>query len=97
MTINKKHMGLAQALYAAEETARSETELAARMQRDLKEREKAKKEAQLRELAAAARMGGGGLASLASRLDDREGTRPPLHLSSTAPAERVRAGGRDGG
>jgi SNW domain-containing protein 1 len=71
VTINRKHMGLAQALYAAEETARSETELAARLQYEMKQREKKKKEDQLRQLAANARMGGAvGAHSLASRLDD---------------------------
>jgi SNW domain-containing protein 1 len=72
-TINRKHMGLAHALYAAELTARRESELQARLQNEIKQRQKQRKEEQLRALAAQARMGGisgavGG--SLASRLDD---------------------------
>jgi SNW domain-containing protein 1 len=75
-TINKKHMSLAHALYAAEEQARKETELQARLQNEIKQRQKQKKEQQLRELASQARMAGAAAAaaaplqSMASRLDD---------------------------
>eukprot|EP01026_Neomeris_dumetosa_P041471 TRINITY_DN34379_c0_g1_i12.p1 TRINITY_DN34379_c0_g1~~TRINITY_DN34379_c0_g1_i12.p1 ORF type:complete len:564 (+),score=115.21 TRINITY_DN34379_c0_g1_i12:181-1692(+) len=66
--INDRFAQLAEALYAADWTARQEIETFNRMQRELQLREKEKKEKELRELAAKARM---------ERLGGQRGTHPP--------------------
>jgi hypothetical protein len=68
-TINDKFASLSEALFTAEAKAREAITLRTAMQKELLHKEKAKKEAELRELAMKARMEKAGAVGMASRMD----------------------------
>eukprot|EP01025_Chloroclados_australasicus_P000470 TRINITY_DN10245_c0_g3_i1.p1 TRINITY_DN10245_c0_g3~~TRINITY_DN10245_c0_g3_i1.p1 ORF type:complete len:665 (-),score=68.37 TRINITY_DN10245_c0_g3_i1:202-2196(-) len=88
--INDRFAQLAEALYAADWTARQEIETFNRMQRELQLREKEKREKELRELAAKARMERlGGQRGAATQQSDNQPAKP-LNDVQQRPSSPVR-------
>jgi len=96
--INDKFAGLSEALFMAEAKAREAITMRAAIQKELLMKDKAKKEAELRELALKARMERGG--GLASRMDTGAAAAPgggydreDVHMGGGGGGDRVPAGG----